>query len=255
MLCIDSHVHLDDKAFDSDREDVLARAQQQGVSHYIIPAVCTRLWQGLYTISQDYKGCYPAYGLHPYFLSEHTPQHLDDLSTWLDTHPAVAVGECGLDYFLSDLDPIQQRYYFEAQINIACEKNLPLIIHARHAVEDVLNHIRQHPQSRGVIHSFSGSEQQARRLIDLGFYLSFGGVITYERTRKLRRLVQVLPLDALLVETDAPDQPVASHRQQRNEPAYLSEVVATIAQLRGQSQEEVAAITTHNTQQLFNLPL
>lgn len=255
MLCIDSHIHLDSEAFNSDREAVLTRAQQQGISHYIVPSICTRLWQGVYELCQTYPNCYPAYGLHPYFLSEHRPQHLDELSTWLDAHPAVAVGECGLDYFLSDLDPVQQRNYFEAQINIACEKQLPLIMHARHAVEDVLNCLRQYPQSRGVIHSFAGSEQQAQRLIDLGFYLSFGGAITYERAHKLRRLVKNLPLEFLLVETDAPDQPVASHRQQRNEPAYLAEVVATIAQLRGQSREEVAAVTTYNTQQLFNLSL
>ncbi|ALG67375.1 TatD family hydrolase [Beggiatoa leptomitoformis] len=250
---IDSHSHFDADEFASDRMAVFTRAQMANVTLQIVPAVCFRWWEQLRNVCQTYTGLYPAYGLHPLYLAEHDPRHLTALPTWLTQESAVAVGECGLDYYVAGLDAEKQAYFFTTQLQIAVDLQLPVIIHARRAVEAVIQHLRRFPRSRGVIHSFAGSEQQARQLLDLGFYLSFGGPITYPNAHKLRKLVQVLPLDGILLETDSPDQPLATHRGERNEPAYLTEVLQTMAILRQQSPAEIAHITTCNTLELFGL--
>jgi TatD DNase family protein len=221
----------------------------------IVPAITASLWHRLQHICQQYFGLYPAYGLHPIYLAEHRQAHLTQLAQWLVREQPVAVGECGLDYWVPELNKSQQALFFVAQLQLAREFNLPVIIHARRAVEEVIQHIRHVPGSYGVVHSFAGSEVQAQRLINLGFYLSFGGPITYPRANKLRRLVQTLPLERILLETDSPDQPLANHRGERNEPAYLPEVLTTLAELRQQNAEEIANVIMHNTLSLFKITL
>jgi len=188
------------------------------------------------------------------FLAEHRPGHLDALHDWLERERPVAVGECGLDFFVEGLDPDQQRLYFLRQLELAREFDLPLILHARRAVDEVIATLRRVGGLRGVVHSFSGSEEQARQLWKLGFLIGLGGPITYERANKLRGLVATMPLEFLLLETDAPDQPLATHRGERNEPAYLSEVLATVATLRREDPQAIARATTHNARNLFGLP-
>ena len=172
---------------------------------------------------------------------------------WLGREPAVAVGECGLDYAVAGADKAQQQHLFAAQLAMAREFNLPIVVHAVRAVEDVIRMIRASGHNNGLIHSFSGSEQQAHRLIDLGFHLSFGGAVTYPRAKRLQQLVGTVPLDALLLETDAPDQPAHAHKGQRNEPAYLVDIWHAIATLREEDPLEVAARTTSNARALFKL--
>ncbi|BAP54345.1 hydrolase, TatD family [Thioploca ingrica] len=255
ITLIDSHSHFDDDSFSADREAVLARAQSVGVIRQIVPAISAGLWYRLREVCKQYSGLYPAYGLHPLYLPEHRQQHLDQLAQWIEQEQPVAVGECGLDYWVADLDKSEQERFFIAQLHLAREAHLPVIIHARRSVEDVIKQVRQIPGSYGVVHSFAGSEVQARQLIERGFYLSFGGPITYPRANKLRRLVQTLPLENILLETDSPDQPLSTHRGERNEPAYLLEVLQTVAELRQQSPVEVATMTNRNTITLFNLSL
>jgi len=255
ITLIDSHSHFDDDSFSADREAVLARAQLVGVTRQIVPAISASFWYRLREVCKQYSGLYPAYGLHPLYLSEHRQQHLDQLAQWIEQEQPVAVGECGLDYWVADLEQSEQERFFSAQLHLAREAHLPVIIHARRSVEDVIKQVRRIPGSYGVVHSFAGSEVQARQLIECGFYLSFGGPITYPRANKLRRLVQTLPLESILLETDSPDQPLSTHRGERNEPAYLPEVLQTVAELRQQSPVEVATMTNRNTLTLFNLPL
>jgi len=251
-VLVDSHVHFDDVSFDPDREIAWQRAQDAGVKIQIIPAVTANGWQNLAAICQHYPGVYPAFGLHPMYVAEHKIEHLQQLTQWLQQPSVVAVGECGLDYFVADLDREQQLYFFTEQLRLAQQFDLPVIIHARRAVDDVIKCLRR-SHCRGVVHSFSGSEQQANQLLNLGFYLSFGGTITYPRAQRLRQLVQILPLERILLETDAPDQPLSTHRGERNEPSYLLEIVHTLAQLRHESPEQVAAVTTQNALTLFGL--
>lgn len=255
MFLIDSHVHFDDVQFDADRAAALQRAQSVGVRAQILPAVTANSWAQLKQVCQHYPNLFPAYGLHPIYLAAHQTSHLSLLDAWLQHEPAVAVGECGLDFYLKELNPTQQTQYFMAQLRLAQQHQLPVIIHARRSVDAVLKCLRQVRDLTGVVHSFVGSEQQAQQLIDLGFYLSFGGAITYPRAQRLHRLVASLPLERLLLETDAPDQPLCGRQGQRNEPAYLTEVLQHVAQLRQQTAADIAAATSRNTMTLFNLPL
>jgi TatD DNase family protein len=250
---IDSHSHFDDDSFSSDRDAAFARAYTVGVTQQIVPAVTAAFWPRLREVCSRYPGLYPAYGLHPMYLSEHQRAHLDQLTLWIAQERPVAVGECGLDYYVADLDKSQQEHFFVAQLRIARDANLPVIIHARRSVEEVIKQIRRVSGSRGVVHSFSGSLQQANMLLELGLYLSFGGPITYPRAKKLRQLVQTLPLAGILLETDSPDQPLATHRGERNEPAYLPEILQTVAELRQQEPAEIAVIVNRNTLNLFNI--
>ncbi|HEX7769860.1 MAG TPA: TatD family hydrolase, partial [Dokdonella sp.] len=224
---VDTHCHLDATAFDPDRSGVIARAQAAGVGAQVIPAIELAGFAALRDLCASQPGLHPAYGLHPMFLDRHRPGHLDDLARWLEREPAVALGECGLDHYVEGLDREQQRMYFERQLRLARELDLPVIVHARHAVEETLAAIRRTGGLRGVVHSYSGSAEQARQLWDLGFLLGVGGPVTYERARRLRAIVATMPIDRLLLETDAPDQPLQAHRGERNEPAMLDEVCAT----------------------------
>lgn len=253
MDLIDSHCHLDDDRFAADRAAVLARARTSGVGTQIIPAITAAWWPRLRALCAAHDDLFPAYGLHPLYLAEHRPAHIRALERWLEQEPAVAVGECGLDYYVPNLDREAQADYFQRQLAIADNADLPVIIHARRATDEVLKYIRRRSGLRGVIHSFVGSEQQARQFIERGFYLGFGGTLTYPRAQRLRRLAQILPLHALLLETDAPDQPLSSHRGERNEPAYLPEVLAIFAELRATDPAQLAAIFSANTRTLFNL--
>ena len=250
---IDSHCHLDAPEFDADRSAVLARARAVGISAFVVPAVTQAGWRKLANLACDQADIHPAYGLHPMFQTEHLPAHLQALEDWLDQHPAVAVGEAGLDGYVADLDPEVQRLYFEGQLRIARERKLPVILHARRAHEEVLHAVRRHSPLRGVIHSFAGSVEQARQFIRAGFLLGFGGPITYPRASRLRALVRELPIDALLIETDAPDQPLHGHQGERNEPARLVGVLEALAELRGEDRQWLAEHTAGNARALFGL--
>ena len=192
--------------------------------------------------------------MHPLFLDHHREEHVDQLATWLAEHPAVAVGEIGLDYFVEELDRGRQQMYFERQLRVARDFDLPVIVHARRAVDEVTATLRRIGGLRGVVHSFAGSEQQAEQLWRLGFLIGIGGPVTYERAQRLRRIVASMPIEHLLLETDTPDQPGASHRGQRNEPARLVDVLHVIAELRGSSAQDIASATTANARTLFGFP-
>lgn len=252
-MLIDSHVHFDDCRFDDDRNAVYHRAEKAGVMAMIMPAVTAGSWPKTKQCSDQYQNVFAAYGLHPYFIDQHQPEHLDQLTIWIEKERPVAVGECGLDYYLKELDQEKQRYFFEAQLIIAKEFDLPIIIHARSAVEEVIRLIRKTGHNKGMVHSYNGSLQQAEQLIDLGYYLSFGGAATYTRANKLRALIAKLPLENLLLETDAPDQPCADHAGQRNEPAFIKVVLDTFTELRSESKEQIARQSMINTIKLFNL--
>jgi TatD DNase family protein len=248
---IDSHCHFDVSEFDADRDAALARARAAGVIGQIVPAIDAAGWPKLRELCARESDLHAAYGLHPVFLDAHRPTHLDDLATWLDQEKPVAVGECGLDFYIEGLDGETQRRYFRRQLELAKEFDLPVILHARRAVEEVIATLRQIGGLRGVVHSYSGSLEQARQLWKLGFFLGFGGPITYDRARRLREIVSTMPAEFLLLETDSPDQPLATHRGQRNEPALLGEVLQVAAKLRGEDPDALAMVTTANARHLF----
>jgi len=251
---IDSHSHLDAPAFDVDRAEVIARARVAGVVAQVVPATTAARWPKVHATCQIAPGLFPAWGLHPMFVAEHRPGHLCELRQWIERDRPVAVGECGLDYFIDGLDVDTQHVYFNAQLKLAREFDLPIIVHARRAVDAVIAGIRRVGGLRGVVHSFSGSPEQARQLWDLGFLIGLGGPLTYPRAQRLRRLAASMPLDFLLLETDAPDQPDHAIPGQRNEPARLVAILANIAELRRQSADKIAHNTCANARRLFRLP-
>ncbi|HET6432444.1 MAG TPA: TatD family hydrolase [Dyella sp.] len=246
-------MHLDDERFDEDRDAVIERAARVGVRDMIVPSTDHASWSRIGSIARAHKNLFPAFGLHPMFLTHHRLEHLQALEGWLDQQPAVAVGEIGLDLSDPALDRKAQDRYFERQLAIARERDLAVIIHARRAVEEVLLALRRHPGSTGVVHSFSGSEQQAQRLMDMGFCLGLGGPVTYPRAQRLHRIVSAMPIDFLMLESDAPDQPGVDHRGERNEPAFLSTTVREIAALRQESEASIAQATTANVERVFRL--
>jgi len=254
MVLVDSHCHLDAAEFDGDREAVISRARNAGVGLQVVPAVDAAGWAKLREVCARDAGLYPAYGLHPMYLDAHREEHLARLREWIERERPVAVGECGLDYFVDGLERDAQSRYFEGQLQLAREFGLPVIVHARRAVDAVIAAIRKAGKLHGVIHSYSGSMEQARQLWDLGFMLGLGGPVTYERASRLRKLAASMPLEHLLLETDAPDQPDAGIRGERNEPGRLPEVLRVIANLRGEEEAHVAAVTTANARRLFALP-
>ena len=253
MRLFDSHSHLDAPEFAADRHAVLDRALAAGVIAQLVPAVDHDSWAGLRDTCAMHPGLHAAYGLHPMYLERHQPGHLRALGDWIARERPCAIGECGLDHFVEGLDPAAQRFYFDGQLALARDFNLPVILHARRAVEETILALRGIGGLRGVVHSFSGSEEQARQLFDLGFCIGIGGPVTYDRARRIRRVVATMPLEFLLLETDAPDQPNAAHRGERNEPALLVEVLHAVAQVREASPASVADATFANACRLFGL--
>jgi len=253
MELIDSHCHLDVSEFDADRDAVLARSRAAGVERIVIPAVDAPGWDGLLALCRNESGLYPALGLHPVYLEQHRDEDLAALERRLAEDRPVAVGEIGLDYFVSELDRDRQQRLFEAQLRLARDAGLPVILHVRKAHDQVLSALRRIPVAGGIAHAFNGSVQQAQFYIDMGFKLGFGGMLTFARSNKLRRLARELPLDALVLETDAPDLPPAAHRGQRNSPEYLPECLAALAEVRDEDPAHVAAQTTHNAVEVLRL--
>ena len=254
MRLIDSHSHFDATEFDADRVAAHARAVAAGIDAQVVPAVDAAGWPKLKAICAQLPGLFPAYGLHPMYLASHRPEHLHELRGWLERERPVAVGECGLDYFVEGLDADAQQACFDGQLQLAREFDLPVIVHARRAVDAVIASIRKVGGLRGVVHSFSGSAEQAAQLHKLGFLLGIGGPVTHERANRLRGIVAAMPLEQLLLETDSPDQPGAAHRGERNEPAHLVEVLDVVANLRGMPRDEIAMATTANAERLFGFP-
>ena len=252
-VLVDSHCHLDAPEFDRDREAVIRRARDAGILHQVIPAIDAQGWPKLRELCRSAPGLFPAYGLHPMYLSAHQAAHLAQLAEWLEQENPVAVGECGLDYFVEGLEHEAQQFYFDGQLALARDFDLPVIVHARRAVDAVIASIRKIGGLRGVVHSFSGSAEQAAQLHKLGFLLGIGGPVTFERANRLRGIVATMPIEQLLLETDSPDQPSAGHRGERNEPARLVEVLDVVATLRGITREDLAAATAANAERLFNI--
>ncbi len=253
MELIDSHCHIDLAAFDDDRADVIARSRAAGICGLVVPAVQASGWPSLWALCAATPGLYPAFGLHPVFLAQHRDDDVAALEAWLEDHQPVAVGEIGLDYHVEGLDRERQQRLFEAQLEVARSAGLPVILHVLKAHDVVIETLRRIRVGSGIVHAFNGSLQQAQQYRELGFVLGFGGMLTYERSRKLRTLARELPLDSIVLETDAPDMSVAAHRGERNSPEYLPHCLNALAAVRDMAVEDVAIETTRNTRAVLGL--
>jgi TatD DNase family protein len=256
MNIIDTHCHIDTAAFDPDRDAVLAHCRQLGVRRIVVPGIMAATWEKLLNICsaqpESTPSLYPSLGLHPVYLAQHTSADIEALASYVEQHRPIAVGEIGLDFYLQELDRERQLSLFEAQLSVAADASLPVLMHVRKAHDEVLACLRKTPLSGGICHAFNGSLQQAHQYLDLGFKLGFGGMLTYERSHKLHRLAKQLPLEAIVLETDAPDMTGASHHGERNSPEYLPEALQTLAELRNEKLQTVAEQTTANAEAVLN---
>jgi TatD DNase family protein len=255
-MLIDTHCHLDAAEFNVDRDAVAASALTEGVGLIVIPAVARENFQQVIQLSAQHPHCCYALGIHPMYVDNAHPSDLTVLKQLIKEHQAsqklVAVGEIGLDFFVTKQNRETQEYFFSEQLKIANEFNLPVVMHVRRAVDDVLKHLRRYKVRGGIAHAFNGSAQQAEAFIDLGFKLGFGGAMTYPRALKIRELAKTLPLTSIVLETDAPDIPPAwLGTKGRNAPAELVKIAQVLADLRGIEITQIIEITSKNAIQIL----
>lgn len=260
---IDTHCHLDAPEFGAEMPLIRARAAERGVALCVIPAVAAFNFATVRELAHVQSDAY-ALGIHPLCTGNAQEADLEALDAELSTRRGdprlVAVGEIGLDYFVEGLDSDKQQHFFHTQLQLARKHDLPVLIHVRRSVDKVLKHLRQTAGGqpwRGIAHAFNGSEQQAKACIEIGLKLGFGGAVTFDRALQLRRLAATLPLESMVMETDAPDiqphwiyrtqaQRSAGEAQGRNEPGELPRIAEVVAQLRGIGVDELAEATTRN---------
>lgn len=250
---IDTHIHLDAAEFDGDRETVVAAAKAAGVASFVVPAVDVPSFSRVRALAAARADVVFALGIHPLYVGHADEGDLDRLADELSAGDAVAVGEIGLDYFVTGIEPALQQRYFVTQLDLARRFGLPVILHVRRAVDDILKCLRRAGVPGGIAHAFNGSRQQADAFIALGFKLGFGGAMSFEGSRRIRQLAAELPLEAIVLETDAPDIPPAWARGQRNEPANIARFAQILADLRGLPVSEVVAATARNAQAVLPL--
>jgi TatD DNase family protein len=248
---IDTHCHIDDAQFNADREAILARCYALGIHKIVVPAIYRDNWDIVLQLCNQYDALFPALGLHPLFVDKHAPADIDDLQHYLNNNQVIAIGEIGLDFYSKDADRDKQIHYLDQQLLLAEKFQLPVLLHVRKAHTDILKYLKKYHLCGGIAHAFNGSLEQAREYIKLGFKLGFGGVVTYAGSTKIRKLACELPLDAIVLETDAPDMAGAAHRGQRNSPEFLIDALAALAEIRGQSKDDIALQTTLNAREVF----
>jgi TatD DNase family protein len=269
-MFIDSHAHLEGKRYDADRDEVLARAKNDGIEAYLAigngegpdTADCGIMLAEKYNGQSQYPEIWASVGIHPHEASSANGEAYTRLLTWARNPRVIAWGEIGLDYFYDHSPREIQRTVFLEQMELAKSAKLPIIIHCRpsdnseNAWNDCLNLISEHwaPSGLGgILHCFTGSADHARRGLDLGFMISFAGNITFPKAQSIRAAAQVIPLERMLIETDSPYLAPIPHRGQRNEPAFVKEVARQIGELRNLSADEIGTHTTQNFYNFFGL--
>ena len=229
-------------------------AEDAGISGILIPGVKRDGWRGIRQITATHSACYTALGLHPMFIEEHKKKHLHDLEMALSVGPIAAIGEIGLDFYKAGSNRALQVHFVSAQISIAKSAELPVILHVRKAHDDLLRILSQlRFDYGGIVHAFNGSEHQAQKYIDMGFKLGFGGAMTFPRAAKLHRLATNLPLESIVLETDAPDMPPVTCNQAFNTPLHLFDNFRSLVTLRNESAAKIAKQTTINALDVLNL--
>lgn len=252
-MLFDTHTHLNVAQFAEDFDTVLDRAHQHGVTHFAVVGFDTPTIEKSLEMSQQYDDIYSIIGWHPTEAGSYTSTVEATLLKQLEQQKVVALGEIGLDYYWNKDPKDVQEKVFRRQIAIAREFGLPISIHTRDAMADTYAILKSEKFDGGIMHSFSGDEEDMKRFLDLGMHISLSGVVTFKKAEALHRVAQMVPLDRLLIETDAPYLAPVPYRGKRNEPAYVRYVAECIAQLRGCSFEDIAAITMQNAKELFKV--
>jgi len=255
-LLIDTHAHLDDARFDGDRDAVIARAREAGVEHFVTIGCDLTTSRAAVELADRYPFIYATVGVHPHEAKQIGDSWYDDLRRLAQHKKVVAYGEIGLDYHYNHSPPKLQRERFREQITLARELRLPIVVHTREAQDDTIAILKEENAADvgGVFHCFSGDARLAKNALDLGFLLSFSGVITFQNATMLRDIVKTVPMDRILVETDSPYLTPAPHRGKRNEPAHVRLVAEKIAAIQGMTADQIAELTSQNARRVFKIP-
>lgn len=251
---IDTHCHIDETAFDTDREEVIARQRESGVEAMIVPGVNVASIETVMQVCRTHEGyCFPALGLHPEDVKDDWQEQLAIVEQAIraNRNELVAIGEIGLDYYWDKTFKEEQQEVLRQQMVLAKELDLPVILHNRESTEDIVR-IAKEVGGRGVFHCFNGSRETAQQILEMGFYLGIGGVLTFKNS-KLAEKLDVVPLERILLETDAPYMAPVPHRGERNESRHMIHVAERLAQVYNCSIEDIISTTTRNAKQLFRI--
>ncbi|MBF0263990.1 MAG: TatD family hydrolase [Gammaproteobacteria bacterium] len=261
-MLIDTHCHLDFPEFDLSRQNIIKKCHQFNIDYFIVPSITRTRWENLFKLSDQYAEIIPAIGLHPYFISEHQKSDLDHLEKQCQLyqgqlhqgqlHQGILIGETGLDFYRKDLHKDKQIFYFDAQLSIARQYHSPIIIHARKSHDKVISMIKSSAVEGGIIHAFNGSYEQAKEYMKYNFKFGFGGAMTYLAANKIRKLAKQLPLDSIVLETDAPDmRPSFISKDEINSPVNIHLYINELSLLRPEDTDVIEEQIAHNTRTLI----
>ena len=252
-MLFDTHAHLDDRAFDQDREQMISGLPEKGIGLVMNPGCSLESSKNTIRLAEQYPFVYAAVGSHPDAADEVTDSVIDRYRTLCRHEKVKAIGEIGIDYHYEDIPRDLQKKAFRMQLELAREVKLPVIVHERDAHEDGLAIVKEFKDVTGVFHCFSGSAELARQLVDLGWYIGFTGVLTFKNARRAIEAAQAIPLDRIVLETDCPYMAPEPFRGRRNDPGYLFRMAEKLAQIRGLDLEQIHAITTENGKKLYRI--
>ena len=254
-MLFDTHAHMDDRAFDSDRTELLSSLPEKGIGLLMNPGCSLESSRNASHLSQKYDYIYAAVGSHPDAADEVNGEVLEEYRTLCKLNPKIrAIGEIGLDYHYEDIPRQLQQRAFLAQLELAKELDLPVIVHERDAHEDGMAIIRSFPTVTGVFHCYSGSAEMARQLVELGWYIGFTGVLTFKNARRAIEAAHAIPLERIVIETDCPYMSPEPFRGRRNDPGRVYRMAEALAQIRGITAEEARRITFENGKRLYRIP-
>ena len=254
-MFFDTHAHIDDEAFTEDREEMLQKIRDAGVDCVLDPGCEPESTRRAAALAEEHDFIWFAAGIHPEELSAFTESGVAETFE-LSRHPrCAAIGEIGLDYYWDDTHKEEQKRLFHIQLSFARERELPVIVHDREAHGDCLKIVKQYPGLQGVFHCYSGSAEMAEELLHMGWYLGFDGPITYKNARKALEVLEICPMNRILVETDSPYLSPVPMRGKRNDPGNLRYICTRIAEIKGKTMEEIADITAENGRKLFRIPI
>jgi TatD DNase family protein len=255
MFLVDTHCHLYSEEFETDIQTVIGNALSVGVQHFYLPGIDSSSIHNMLELEKKFpENCFAMMGLHPCYVKENYEQELAIVKEWLHKRNFIAVGEIGLDFYWDKTFATQQLFCFEQQMQWALEKQMPIVIHSRESMQATINAVKPFAKEglKGVFHCFTGSYESAKEIIDMGFLLGIGGVITYKNAG-LGQVVEKLGIDKIILETDAPYLTPVPYRGKRNEPAYLAYVINKIAEVTNLPANEITVKTTQNALNLFDI--
>ena len=252
-MYIDTHTHLYDEKFDIDRKEIIQKAMDEGIEKMYLPNCDSNTIHGMLNVEKEFpNNCFAMMGLHPCYVKENVQNELAIMEDWFSKRKFAAVGEIGLDYYWDKTFVIEQKSAFRFQIELSLQHKLPIVIHTREATKDTIDIVKEYVPKGvyGVFHCFSGSFETAMQIIDMGFYLGIGGVLTYQKAG-LQEVIQKIDLQHLVLETDAPYLTPVPYRGKRNESSYIPHIAKKLAELKNVSLDEIKKTTTLNAEKLF----